>query len=340
VSWGLVSAAMMFATGPISFYALRVLLGVAEAGFFPGIILYLSQWFPAEARARAIAKFMIAGLVASILGNPISGAVLQYTDEVAGLHGWQWLFLLEGIPAVLLGFVTYHYLTDRPELAQWLTPAEREWLIARLAAEQQTLHGHERGTFRAALVDPRVWLLIGVYFTVAVGDNCYGFFVQTVIKDQFPDYKEFQIGLLAAIPSVIATVVMIASAMHSDYTGERRGHVACAAFAAAIGWVLLAVAPSPWLFIAALAVTSSGMKSMLPTFWTLPTSMLSGVAAAGGIALINSVANIGGFLGPFAFGALGEKYESFTLAMLIVAAILAGGAMLVLFAPRGASKSK
>lgn len=342
ISWGLVTAATMFVVGPKSFFAMRILLGVAEAGFFPGIILYLSQWFPTEARARAVAKFMMASLIASMLGNPISGAILQFMNEIGGLKGWQWLFLLEGIPAIALGFVTYRYLTDRPELADWLTPTERKWLIDRLATEQQVLHGGKQGSFRAALVDPRVWLLIGVYFTVAVGDNCFGFFMPTLINKFFPEYhnQQLKIGLLAAIPAVVAMVAMIANAMHSDRTGERRGHVAGAAFAAACGWVLLAFAPSPWLAIAALALTSAGMKSMLPTFWALPTTMLSGAAAAGGIALINSVANIGGFLGPFAFGALGEKYESFTLAMLIVAAILAGGAVLVLFAPRGASKSE
>ena len=234
---------MMFVQGPLSFYALRILLGVAEAGFFPGIILYLSYWFPARARVRAISKFMIAGLIASMVGNPVSGAILQYMDGAAGLAGWQWVYLLEGIPAVLLGFVTIRFLTDRPELAHWLTPRERDWLVRRMEAERNELVGHGSGKLMAAMIDPRVWLLIGVYFTVAVGDNTYGFFLPTLIRSRFPGLGEFQIGLLAAIPSVVAIVAMVAVACHSDRTGERRWHIAGPAFVAAAGWTLVAPAP-------------------------------------------------------------------------------------------------
>jgi ACS family tartrate transporter-like MFS transporter len=330
ISWGVISSMMMFVRGPWSFYTLRVLLGVAEAGFFPGIILYMSQWFPARARARAVATFMIAGLVASMVGNPVSGAILQYMDGAAGLTGWQWVFLLEGIPSVALGFVALRYLTDRPDLAHWLTPGERGWLVRRMDAEQRELRGREGRDWWQAMLDPRVWLLIAIYFTVAVGDNVMGFFLPTFLKLQFPGLKEFHLGLLAALPPVLAVVAMVAVAHHSDRTGERRWHVAGSAFVAAVGWLLMAVAPSPWLFVAALVVALAGMKSMLPTFWTLPTSILGGTAAAAGIALINSVANLGGFFGPAAAGKLKAATGSFSTALLVVAAVLGIGGVLAL----------
>ena len=330
VSWGLVSSCMMFVTGPWSFYLLRVLLGFAEAGFFPGIIFYLSHWFPARARGRAVATFMAGGLTASILGNPVSGAILYHMNQTAGLAGWQWVFLLEGIPAVVLGFVTLFYLTDRPEQARWLSTAERAWLTERLEADKQRRderHGH---TLREALAHPRVWLLIAVYFTVAMGDNSFGFFLPSFLKDHFPDSNEQEIGLLAAVPGVVAILGMVVVGLHSDRTGERRWHVAGPAFLAAAGWVLVAFAPSPWFLLLALALTLTGMKSMLGTFWTLPTSFLSGTAAAGGIALINSVANLGGLLGPTVIGQVKTATGSFTNGLLVMAVALCAGGILVL----------
>ena len=298
VSWGLVSSCMMFVTGEWSFYALRVLLGVTEAGFFPGIILYLSQWFPARARARAVARFMTAGLVSSMIGQPISGLILDGMGGVSGLTNWQWLFLLEGIPSLLMGFVTFRYLTDRPEEAEWLSEGERRLLIDRLEQERRELGPHDEHTLRAALADRRVWLLIVVYFTVAMGDNLYGFFAPAFIGLQFPQVSQLQIGLLADIPCVVAIVAMLLVGRHSDRTGERRWHVACSAFVAAAGWLAVTQAPYPWLYVAASTITLCGMKSMLPTFWAIPPSFLAGRAAAGGIAVINSVANIGGGLAP------------------------------------------
>jgi D-galactonate transporter len=330
VSWGIISSAMMFVTGPWSFYTLRVLLGVAEAGFFPGIILYLSHWFPARERARAVATFMTAAVIASLVGNPISGAILHFMNQTGGLAGWQWVFLLEGIPAIVLGFITLYYLTDRPEQATWLTEAERSWLAERMKWEEKERHERHGLSLLAALTDPRVWLLIAVYFTVAMGDNSYGFYLPTLIKDQFPSWTEFEVGLLAAAPSLAAITGMVLVGWHSDRTGERRWHVAGPAFLAACGWLLVAFAPSPWLFVLGLAITSTGMKSMLPTFWSLPTAFLSGTAAAGGIALINSVANLGGFLGPNIIGQLKERTGGFTEGLLVMAGVLFVGGLLVL----------
>jgi MFS family permease len=340
VSWGLISAAMMFVTGPWSFGVLRVLLGVAEAGFFPGIIYYLSDWFPARVRARAVAHFMVGGVIASMVGNPLSGFILQFMDQVGGLWGWQWVFLLEGLPAVALGFVTLAYLTDRPDQARWLTAAERTWL-ARQIENDRNHRLHSRSySLAAAVLDLRVWLLIAVYFTVAAGDNSYGFYIPSFLRSQLPDRSPFQIGLLAAAPSVMAMAGMVLVGRNSDRTGERRWHVACSAFTGASGWLMIALVASGrlavpgldsrWLFVVGVAMALTGMKCMLPTFWTLPPSFLSGAAAAGGIALINSVANLGGMLGPRIIGHVKTATGSFTAGYLVMAVTLFMGGLLVL----------
>ncbi|HLN28719.1 MAG TPA: MFS transporter [Gemmataceae bacterium] len=340
VSWGLISAAMMFVTGPWSFGILRVLLGVAEAGFFPGIIYYLSDWFPARVRARAVAHFMVGGVIASMVGNPISGFILQFMDQVGGLWGWQWVFLLEGLPAVALGFVTLAYLTDRPDQARWLSPAERTWLAHQIDNERNYRPHSRSHSLAAAVLDLRVWLLIAIYFTVAMGDNSYGFYIPTFLRSQFPDWSPFQIGVLAAAPSVIAMVAMVLVGRNSDRTGERHWHVACSALTAALGWLMIALVASGrlaipgldsrWLFVGGVAMTLTGMKCMLPTFWTLPPSFLTGAAAAGGIALINSVANLGGMLGPRIIGHVKMSTGSFTVGYLVMAATLFMGGLLVL----------
>jgi len=331
ITWGIISSLMMFATGPISFGFLRVLLGFAEAGFFPGIIFYLSNWFPARVRGRAVATFMTGGVIAPMLGNPISGLILVNMDGVADLWGWQWVFLLEGIPAVLLGFATLYYLTDRPDQAAWLTPVERNWLIAELAQEKSDDAAHHRHTLRAALAEPRIWLLIGIYFTVAVGDNVFGFYVPSFLKSEFRDWPADRIGFLAGAPYILALVAMVFAGWYSDRTGERRLFVAGSAFTAAAGWFLLAQAPSPWIFVLGLTITLVGMKSMLPTFWTLPATFLSGRAAAGGVALINSVANLGGFFGPVILGYAKSDDGSFTVGFAIMSGILFSGGLLTLF---------
>jgi len=225
--------------------------------------------------------FMTGGVFAAMFGNAISGLILEHLDLVGGLRGWQWVFLLGGMPAVLLGFITLYYLTDRPEQAQWLTSAERSWLaeqIERERAQTGRLHGSD---LWAAMIDPRVWLLIAIYFTVAMGDNSYGFFIPSFMKSQFSDWTASQLGLIAAVPSIAAMIAMLVVGRHSDRTGERRWHVAGSAFLASSGWLLVALAPSPWLFVIGAAIATAGMKSMLPTFWTLPPMFLTGAAAAG-----------------------------------------------------------
>lgn len=334
VSWGLISAAMLFVQGEWSFYALRFLLGVAEAGFFPGIILYLSYWFPARERAKAVARFMIASPIAGALGSPLSGAILKYLDGASGLAGWQWLFLVEGIPSVVLGIVAWLWLTDRPERATWLSPDARAWLVNRMAKESRLRAVRYGLTHWSALGDRRVALLVLLYFTVAVASNTFGFYAPKIVKDSYPAWDELTIGLVLMAPNLAAAVMMVLVAAHSDRTGERRWHVAISALFSASGWALAALAPAPWLVLAGLTFAQVGAMCMLPTFWALPTALLSGTAAAAGIALINSIANLGGFLGPNLIARLK------TDGMYAVAGILVAGSVLALAAKHDPSIEK
>jgi ACS family tartrate transporter-like MFS transporter len=332
ISWGLISAAMMFVTGPSSLGFSRFLLGVAEAGFFPGMILYLSYWYPARQRARAVSRFMTGSAVTGVLGQPLSGALLQYLDGVAGLEGWQWVFLAEGLPAVFLGVLVLFVLTDRPEQADWLAPAERDWLAGRMAREEkhrQTRHGMRM--LRAAL-SPRVGLLCVIYFAVSVGSYAFGLYSPSIIEGRFEGAQPFEVGLLGALPNLAAVVAMVLVGAHSDRTGERRWHVAVPAVVGGAGWLLVAGADNPWLALVGLALAQGGMMSMLAPFWSLPTSYLSGTAAAGGIALINSVGNLGGWFAPNLFGEIAARTGRYTDAILIGGAILAAGGLLALFA--------
>jgi ACS family tartrate transporter-like MFS transporter len=318
VSWGLVSCATMFVTDVWSFYAVRILLGVAEAGFFPGIIFYLTNWFPDRERARVIALFMTAIAFSGVVGNPLSGAIMQYLHGEWGLAGWQWLFLLEGLPSVLLGLVVLVYLPDGPAQARWLSAAEREALMRRLEQDERRAGPSHAGLAQAARSGV-VWLLIAVYFTAAVGSNAAGAYYPQLISGRFPGADKFVIGLLSALPHVCAIVGMTLLSASSDRTGERRGHVALAAALAASGWLLAWQAPSPWLALAGLCLAQAGVMSMLPTFWALATAQVRGTAAAGGIALINSVANIGGLVGPAILGRFGPAS--------MAAALLTGGVL-------------
>jgi D-galactonate transporter len=305
ITWGLISAATMFATDVWTFYSLRILLGIAEAGFFPGIILYLTYWFPDRQRAKMTAFFMLAIGLSNVLGNPLSGWIMDHFDGVNGWHGWQWLFLLEGLPTSLVGIAVLFYLKDSPQDAPWLRDDQRRWLVNCLAEEdrlRREKHGPDRWQ---AMLQPRVWLLIAIYFTVAVGTNAGGAYFPTLIKEQYQEATHVQIGLLAALPHLCAIVAMALVGISSDRTGERRWHLAGSALAAAIGWAMVAWGPTPLMAMAGLCLAQSGMMSMLPVFWTLPSVFLSGVAAAGGIALINSVANIGGFFGASILGLMG-----------------------------------
>ncbi len=327
ITWGLVSSSMMFIRDEWSFYVLRFLLGIAEAGFFPGMILYLTYWIPATERARATACFMAAAATAGAIGGPISGALMQYLDRVAGFSGWQWMFFLEGLPTVVMGFVVMFWLTDRPEMAGWLHPEERRWLSAQMDRESQHRQQQHGLTLMTTLANWRVWMLALLYFLLAAAVTGFVYFLPQRVQAKFPDYKLVYIGLLSAIPFVVAIISMVLSGAHSDRTGERRWHVAVPAFLSAVGWALSVYFENRWLVLGAFSLAAAGMYSSFGPFWSLPNSFLSGTAAAAGIALINSVGNLGGFVAPNILSQHKAATNSFSGGMLAmsVTMLMAGG---------------
>src|ERR1017187_2874553 len=326
VTWGVISSSMVLISGPRSFYALRVLLGAAEAGFFPGVILYLKNWFPAKARARTVARFMTAGPLSGVLGGPLSGALLGL--HLSGrLAGWQWMFLLEGIPAVALGGLALKYLGDRPEDARWLLPQERVWLVETLRQERSVV-AREGGAF-AALRSGRIWMLAMVYFGVNTVSYGVSLWLPTLIRS-LSGVSNFAIGVLSAIPYVAAAIAMVAVGLHSDHTGERRWHTAVPAFAGALALTGAAYSTSVGPAILAISVAVLGVFSMAGPFWAMPTSLLSGTAAAAGIAFINSVGNLGGFVGPYVIGVVRTSTGQFKGGLLLVSAALAASGAIVL----------
>jgi ACS family tartrate transporter-like MFS transporter len=330
IGWGLVSTSMMFMHGATAFYTLRFLLGVAEAGFFPGMILYLTYWFPASERAKAIAQFMTATAIAGVVGGPLSGGLLSL-NGVFGLAGWQWLFLLEGVPSILLGIVVFFYLTDRPEQARWLTDDERNWLVARMQADRAARGGGagHHATLMAAIANIRVWLFALLYFNIIVCFYGVSFFLPQILKN-LSGLRDFQIGLIAAIPYFIAAVTMVIVAASSDRTGERHLHLAAAVLVGAIGLWLTAATKQPVLAIVALSIAAAGIWGGLGPFWAMPTAYLSGTAAAGGIALINSIGNLGGSLGPTLMGQILGATGSYPRALLTISTSLIVACVLTL----------
>jgi MFS transporter, ACS family, tartrate transporter len=328
VSWGLVAMTMMAVRGAHSFYFLRFVLGVAEAGFFPGIILYLTYWFPASEQARALALFMTATALAGVIGGPLSGALLLMHGAL-GLAGWQWLFLLEGAPAALLGVVVFFSLPDGPGEARWFTAEERAWLAAKLADERTSRERDGVSEFGKLFANPAVAMLCLLYFAIVTGTYGIAMWLPQIIKG-FGHLSSFQVGVLSAIPFAAAAIAMVLVGRSSDRRGERRWHLALSAFAGAIGFAISAWTRNPIVALAAISLGASGTSATLGPFWAMPASFLSGAAAAGGIALINSVGNLGGFLGPYAVGLLRQATNSFSAALLGLAAALALAGILAL----------
>jgi MFS transporter, ACS family, tartrate transporter len=329
VTWGLLAAAMMFVRGPLSFYGLRFLLGVAEAGFFPGIIYYLSQWFPAAERAKAVARFMTAIPLASVVGGPLSGALLGLRGHF-GLAGWQWLFLLEGLPAVVLGFVVLAYLTDRPEEASWLTTTERAWLSTRMSREHEACEQRHGLSVLQALSNGTVWqLALLILLCASFGQYVLGLWLPQIVRG-FSGLSDFMVGLVTAVPNLAAAAAMVLVGAHSDRSGERVIHIAAAASVAALGFLASAYLHSPVLIVLALSLGAAGLQSAHGPFWTLPSMFLSGRAAAGGIALINSLANLSGFVGPYVIGLLRGASGDFHSGLLLLALVPLAGAALAL----------
>ncbi|NUU01170.1 MFS transporter [Herbaspirillum robiniae] len=333
VTWGLISAISAFATGPNSFYVLRFLLGVAEAGFFPGIILYLSLWFPAKQRAVAAAWFMAAAPISVALGSPLSGAIMQL-PPMFGLADWQMLYIIEAAPAVVLGFVVLKFLTDKPEQAHWLADDERAWLVARLKSEADAKkggHGHTASAW-SALKDLRVLALALIYFGTSAGLYTLGLWAPLMIREF--GFTPFQTGLLTGVPSVVAVVAMVLWARHSDRSGERTWHVVIPCVLACVGFLLAGNATTALFVVLSLVVVNVGISSAKAPLWAMPSTFLSGAGAAAGIAMINSLGNLGGFVGPFAIGWLKNSTGSYTAGLYVVAATLALSAVVTLMLSR------
>jgi MFS transporter, ACS family, tartrate transporter len=327
LSWGVVSCSFMFMQGEWSFYFLRFLLGVTEAGFFPGMILYLTYWFPVRLRARMVARFMAAIPVSWIIGSPLSGWIMHGMHDVGGMAGWQWMFLLEGLPTLVLGVLVLFWLTDGPTKATWLTEAEKQWLHADLEMDRARIADGGRKDVAGAFTDWRVWYLVGLYLTNVIANYGLSLWMPQVISDSLPkDAKPgtsstFLAASLTAIPWIVTFFVMITNGWHSDKTNERKWHIAIPHVIAASGMLgCLMFLDNTVMLIACLCVAAAGINSVLGVFWALPASFLTGAAAAGGIAVINSIGNLGGFLGPYTMGALksgfGKTEESWLLRFL------------------------
>jgi MFS family permease len=316
-SWGLLSGAMAFVRGENSFYALRVLLGIAEAGFFPGIIFYLTLWFPAVYRARIIGYFMAAIPLSTVIGAPVSGWLLGF-DGHLGLKGWQWLFILEATPALVLSFVVFFYLTDRPADATWLQPDERAWLMNRMDQERRQRETARTYSVTQALLNPKVLALSLIYFGAVALNYGLSFFLPQIVKAF--GVSNFQAGLISALPYVVGVVSIVAWGRRSDRKLERRFHCAFPLGIAATGIAVSTAIDDPTMKMVALSIAGFGIFGNLPVFWTLPTAFLSGPAAAGGIALINSIGNLAGFAGPFAMGRIKDLTGSYAGGLLSLAA--------------------
>jgi D-galactonate transporter len=318
LTWGVLSGAMAFIGGETGFYVVRVLLGAAEAGFFPGIIFYLTLWFPAAYRGRIVGYFMAAIPLSSVIGAPVSSLLLGL-DGLAGFKGWQLLFLMEAAPALILSVVVWFYLTDRPADAAWLAPAERAWLDGRLRAEAaQRQAVHQIGVMQA-LADPKVLALSVVYFGAVAVNYGTAFWLPQIVKAF--GVSNVQTGFITAIPYVIGTIGMVWYGTRSDRLLERKGHAAAALALAALGIGVSTLLDDPTLKMVSLSVGAFGVFAVLPVFWTLPTAFLSGASAAAGIAAINSLGNLAGFFGPYAMGAIKDATGSFAGGLLFIAGL-------------------
>ena len=332
ISWGVVAMAMIAVRGAASFFAIRFVLGLAEAGFFPGVILYLTFWFPAREQARAVALFMTATALAGLIAGPVSGALLEL-HGLAGLSGWQWLFILEGLPAVILGIVVLFYLPDGPDEAVWLEVEERAALLMWLDIERGRGTQKRQRSFREAISNSTVWILSLVYFAIIFGLYGVTFWLPQIILS-FGSRSDFGIGMLSAVPFFGAAVAMVFVGRASDLSGgERRWHLAACAAVGAVGLILASMTRSPFLSLGALSIAAAGIWGTFGPFWAMPPEFLSGTAAAGAIALINSIGNLGGFAGPYAVGIVKQATHSFAGGMIMMAVSLVAAGVLALTLP-------
>ncbi|WP_027933242.1 MFS transporter [Amycolatopsis thermoflava] len=334
ITWGIIATVLAFVPNATTLVIMRFLLGVAEAGFFPGIILYLTYWFPAAQRAKAVALFMAAVPVSSAIGATVSSLLIAHGHGVFGLSGWRFMFLVEGIPAILLAFATWFYLTNRPEQAKWLTEDERRWLTTELDNERKATEAEHHWPLRKALTHPRILGLAFVYFAIAYGLYALGFFLPTIIAGFGQEFgtklSTVQAGLVTAVPYVIGAVVMVFWARHGDRTRERKWHVALPMIVGGVAIPVALYLGNPYAAMVAVTVCAVGVCAALPTFWALPSTFLSGAAAAGGIALINSLGNISGFAAPYVTGWLRDLTGSQRTGLWVVGACMVAGACVAL----------
>jgi MFS transporter, ACS family, tartrate transporter len=328
ILWGVISCLMVVIRGPISFYVMRFLLGAAEAGFFPGMILYMKNWFPAQARARAIAWFMTANPLAGVVGSPISGGLLNL--HAARLSGWQWMFLMEGIPAIALGGVVLGTLAETPHEAKWLSAGERSWLLETLGRERQVEARIPQSNLSAVLFSGRIWLLSIVYFGVSTTMYGVSLWLPTVIQS-LSGLGNLATGLITVLPYLVTVLVMVLIGMRSDRSGERRWHTAIPAFTAAAGLALAAYGNSTAVVVTGLGIGLAFAEGMCGPFWAMATSSMAGLSAAAGIAMINSLANLGGYFGPVIVGLFRTADGGFRGGLLAIALTVAtsGGTALI-----------
>lgn len=326
ITWGVIASTMMFVTGQKSFYVLRFLLGFAEAGFFPGMILYLTYWFPHKYLARNVALFMTATALAGVFGGPVSGALLEM-QGICGLSGWQWMFLLEGIPAILLGFAVLVYLPEKPEKSAWLPQEERDWLRSRLAREHQEKSVEKEQGLLQTVKSIRVWVLCLIYFTLVVSMYGIAFWMPLMLKS-ITGFSNFHVGIVSVLPYLAAAVFMVIIGISSDRTGERRRYMAGSLILGAIGFFSTVFTGSPVWSVASLIIASMGIWGALGPFWAFTGSFLSGVGAAGGFALINSIGNLGGFAGPWLMGMFRDSTGSYTAGMIFLGLIIFTGGIM------------
>ena len=317
ITWGIVSGLMATVVGPWSFLSLRFLLGVAEAGFFPGMILYFTYWYPAEYLGRVISTLFIAVPVANAVASVISGAILEM-DGILGLRGWQWVFIIEAIPAIVLAFVVLWQMTDRPAVAKWLDADEKEWLEGKLAAERRKVEAAGKLSVVQVLTDPRVLAISAIYFFSATANYGITFFLPQIVKNL--GATNFMTGLLTAIPYTVGIVGLLAFGYFSDRFKERRRHLIAAATVGGVGFLLAAWLGNSYWALAGMSIATIGTYGSRPTMWPMPSQFLTGASAAVGIALINSIGNLGGYVGPFVVGWIRDSTKSFEMAVYFLAA--------------------
>ncbi|WP_211471834.1 MFS transporter [Collimonas humicola] len=331
ITWGLLSACFAWVQTPTQFYVLRFLLGLAEAGFYPGIILYLTYWFPSHRRAKVVATFMAAIPISGIFGNPLSGWIMQAFHGASGWHGWQWMFMIEAVPAVLVGVAVFFVMDNSIRKAKWLTAAEKDFLESEIRADQKDMHSPK--TTAAVFKDIRIWHMCLIYFCIVMGQYGLTFWLPTLVKASGV-VGDFKIGLISAIPFLCAVFAMILIGRRSDRMRERRWHLIVPALLGAVGFIVSALAADNTVIaIAFLSLAAMGVLTCSPLFWSLPTAFLSGTGAAAGIAVINSVGNLAGFASPFLVGWLKDTTHNNQTGMFMLAGMLVIGAIAILKTP-------